>query len=182
MPMEQVLSLYKTVYVSIFLLKSTLLCCFLIPIIFVPLNRVSVKMRRKYEKVSYNVHIEGFLILHSNWGQKFRFLTMLNFIHNRVLATRLIWKTITPKPLIVSGHANNCWKDEKVFYNSSIYLLVWFRPYYHQNYIFWKLSQTRQNWRRFCSIMSWCHYCFINYDLLLDLYSFLRTIYILNWW
>jgi hypothetical protein len=38
---------------------------------------------RKFEKVSYNVGIESFLILYWIWGQKFRFLRLLNFAQDR---------------------------------------------------------------------------------------------------
>jgi hypothetical protein len=64
----------KTVYVFIFLLKSALLCCFLITITFVSLNGVRrLRMCRKAEKVRCNVGIEGFLSLQLNWGQNYRF-------------------------------------------------------------------------------------------------------------
>jgi hypothetical protein len=37
-----------------------------------------------------------------------------------------VQKCITPKPLTVSGHASNHWKDEKVIYNYCIGLMVIF--------------------------------------------------------
>jgi hypothetical protein len=37
-----------------------------------------------------------------------------------------VLKHITSKPLTVSGHASNHWKDEKVFYNYCIGLMVRF--------------------------------------------------------
>jgi hypothetical protein len=40
----------------------------------------------KAAKVSYDVGIKRFLILHSNWGQNFRFLRMLNSVQNRISA------------------------------------------------------------------------------------------------
>jgi hypothetical protein len=76
--------------------------------------------RQKLEKFIYDVGIEGFLRLHSNWGEKSRFLKMLNFDQNRISAARSNLKIITPKPLIVSGRANIRWKDKKVVYNSFI--------------------------------------------------------------
>jgi hypothetical protein len=44
--------------------------------------------RRKPEKAIYDVVIEGFFRLHSNWGQTFRFLRMLNTVQRRISVVR----------------------------------------------------------------------------------------------
>jgi hypothetical protein len=44
-------------------------------------------MHRKGEKLSYNIGIEGFLIWHSNRGQKSIFLRILNSVQNGISAT-----------------------------------------------------------------------------------------------
>jgi hypothetical protein len=47
-----------------------------------------------------------------------------------------LWKLITAKPLIVSRSASNSWKEEKVFYNSCIQIMVRFFIEQLQNFIF----------------------------------------------
>jgi hypothetical protein len=47
--------------------------------------------------------------------------------------------------LIISRCANNCWKYNKVFYNSCIQFLVRFQPHYHQNHVFWQRLAVKQN-------------------------------------
>jgi hypothetical protein len=37
-----------------------------------------------------------------------------------------VYKFITPKPFTLSGHVNNSWKEERVFYNYCIGLPVRF--------------------------------------------------------
>jgi hypothetical protein len=54
-------------------------------------------------------------------------------------------KTITPKPLIISGHANNRWKEEKVFYNSCIGLLVIFPSEQSQICTLWLLLTVKSS-------------------------------------
>jgi hypothetical protein len=83
--------------------------------VFIRIRRINSHPRAK--KVSYNFGIESFLRWHRNLGIKSRFLRMLHTIQNRNSAAGQLEKGITPKPLIVSGPASNCWKDEKVFYN-----------------------------------------------------------------
>jgi hypothetical protein len=50
-------------------------------------------IHQKDEKDFYDVGIEGFLRLHWNWGQKFRFLRMLNSVQNKISAARPTLKT-----------------------------------------------------------------------------------------
>jgi hypothetical protein len=65
--------LFRTEFVSSFLLKSALVCHLPMTVIFVMFIRIRcIKSRRKAEKVRYDVGIEGLLRLHSNLGQKFR--------------------------------------------------------------------------------------------------------------
>jgi hypothetical protein len=117
--MGQVRSLYEIVYVFIFRLSFALSCCVLIIVTFVLLNQIrSVRRCRKGEKLRYNIGIEEFLRWYSDRGQKSIFLRMLNSAQNRISAAGQILKIITSKPLIGLGHANNCCKDKKVFYNS----------------------------------------------------------------
>jgi hypothetical protein len=47
----------------------------------------------KAEEVSYDVDIKSFQRLPSIQGQKFRFLSMLNFVQNRILVALLNSKT-----------------------------------------------------------------------------------------
>jgi hypothetical protein len=80
---------------------------------------------RKANKVGYEVGIEDFRRLHSKWSQTFRYLSMRNSTRSRISAVRPTWNNvISPKPLIVSMRANIRWKEEKVFYNPSIHLMV----------------------------------------------------------
>jgi hypothetical protein len=50
-----------------------------------------------------------------------------------------IQNCVTPKPWIVSGHVNNCWKDEKSFYKFGIQILTIFQTQQSQTYNFWLL-------------------------------------------
>jgi hypothetical protein len=76
--------------------------------------------RRKFENVIYNDIIESFRRFQLVWGQKLRFL--------RIIKSSQYRNFITPKPFVVLGHAINRWKDEEVFHNSCIQLLVRFQP------------------------------------------------------
>jgi hypothetical protein len=68
-------------------------CCFCIAINLVQLNQICrVRMRRKSEKVIHNSMIACFLRLYWLWGQKFRYLKMLNFVQNRISAARSTFK------------------------------------------------------------------------------------------
>jgi hypothetical protein len=67
-----------------------------------------VNSHRKAEKVNYDVSVEGFLRLHSNWDQKFRFLRMLLLVQNRFFSSLInIQNCITPKSFILSSCTNN---------------------------------------------------------------------------
>jgi hypothetical protein len=65
-----------------------------------------------------------------------------------------IQKYITPKPLTVSGHASNHWKDEKIFYNYCIGLMVRFSSEQFQIRCFLATSHSEVridvNNRNFC--------------------------------
>jgi hypothetical protein len=75
---------------------------------------VHTNSRRKVEKVSYDVGMEGFLGLHSNWDQKFRFLRTLHSVQNRICSSLAnVQNCITLKPFIISGHVNNGQKEER---------------------------------------------------------------------
>jgi hypothetical protein len=95
-------------------------------VLFIRIRRINSLW--KVEKVSYNVDIGSFLRLHSIWGQKLRFHGILDSVQDRISAARSTSKVITPEPLIVFRCASNHWKDEKVFYNYCIGLLVRFQP------------------------------------------------------
>jgi hypothetical protein len=47
--------------------------------------------RLKYEKVCYNIGVEGFPGLHWNWSQTFRYLRMCNSVQKRISAA---WPTL----------------------------------------------------------------------------------------
>jgi hypothetical protein len=55
-------------------------------------------------------------------------------------------KLITPKPLIVSGHPDNRWKEGKIIYNSCIGLMVRFPSEQSQSYIFRLLLTVKSVW------------------------------------
>jgi hypothetical protein len=63
--------------------------------------------QQKPKKLSYDVGIEGFLIWHSNWGQKFRLLGRSILSRTEFQQPGQLPEVITPKPLISSGHENN---------------------------------------------------------------------------
>jgi hypothetical protein len=52
---------------------------------------------------------------------------------------------ITPKPFIVSRHANNRWKDRKVLYNSYIWIQVIFPSEQSQIYTYWLLLTVKSD-------------------------------------
>jgi hypothetical protein len=55
-------------------------------ILFIGIRRVN--SLQNVEKVSYDVGIERFLRLHTNLGQKFKYLRMLSSVQNRISAAR----------------------------------------------------------------------------------------------
>jgi hypothetical protein len=76
-------------FVSILLLSFALSCCIPIAVTFIPRNQIwRVRMRRKGEKLIYNIGIECFLGWYSDRGQKFIFLRMLISVQNRISAAR----------------------------------------------------------------------------------------------
>jgi hypothetical protein len=72
-----------------FLLKLALVCHLPITVTFVMFIGIwCINSHRKDENVNYDVGIEGFLILLSNWGQTFRFLRMRNSVQNKISAAQ----------------------------------------------------------------------------------------------
>jgi hypothetical protein len=72
--------------------------------IITPKSSVGLRLigsRRKAVKVFYNIGAEGFLRLHLNWSQTFRYLRMRNFVQKRISAAQPTLKVITPKPFTV---------------------------------------------------------------------------------
>jgi hypothetical protein len=64
--------------------------------IITPESLVGLKLMgscQKYVKVFYNIGVEGFLTLHSNWSQTFRYLRMRNSVQKRILAARSTLKS-----------------------------------------------------------------------------------------
>jgi hypothetical protein len=94
--------------------------------------------RQKAEKVSYDVGITGFLRLQLNWGSNVQISPDAQFGPEQNFSSPVqLRKVITPKPLIVSGRADNRWKDQKVLYNSCIWLLVRFPSEQSQLYTYY---------------------------------------------
>jgi hypothetical protein len=123
--------------VSSFWLKLTLPRCFFIAIILVRLHQVCrMRMHLKAEKVIHNDIIGSFLRLHWFWGQKPKLLGRPNSVQTEFQQPGWLKKVITSKPLIVSRHINNCWKEE-VFYNSCVGPIVRLLSEQSQIYIFW---------------------------------------------
>jgi hypothetical protein len=108
--------------------------------------------RQKAEKVSYDVGITGFLRLQLNWGSNVQISPDAQFGPEQNFSSPVqIRKVITPKPLIVSGRADNRWKDQKVLYNSCIWLLVRFPSEQSQLYTYYysQSSQIRRRYQHF---------------------------------
>jgi hypothetical protein len=91
--------------------------------------------RRKAEKYSYEVSTERYDIQSRiSWYDIQSGVKSSDFSERSVLSRTefqqpsQIPKVITPKLLTVSEHANNRWKDENVFYNYCVGILVRFQP------------------------------------------------------
>jgi hypothetical protein len=82
----------------------------------------------KVQKVSYEFAIESFLRLCWILSQKSKFLSLFNSVSTEMQQSGQFQNYITPKPFIVLRCANNCCKEEKVFYNYGIGLQVRFQP------------------------------------------------------
>jgi hypothetical protein len=82
------------------------------------------------------------LILHIVWDDKASVVKKAVFRGGSSLSAQTysslanVQKFITLRTVIVSGRVNNRWKEEKVFYNVCIGLLVRFQACQHQNWIF----------------------------------------------
>jgi hypothetical protein len=112
--------------------------------------------RQKAEKVSYDVGMEGFLILHSNWDQKFRFLRILLSVQNRIFSSLVnVQNCITPKPFIISRCANTHSKDEKVLHDLTIQLSVRLLTHQYWICIFLLLRVVKSDWMPVPKILFW---------------------------
>jgi hypothetical protein len=84
-------------------------------------------MHREAKKAIYDVGMEGFLRLHSDWDQKFRFLRKCNSVQTRIFSSHLqLSENITPQLLVRFWHMSNHRKAEKILCNFSIEVIVRF--------------------------------------------------------